>query len=270
MLSRTTWRACEIENMRLQGKRAVITGAANGIGRAIATTMSREGAAVVLADIDSDRGQEVVETIRSADGQAEFIRTDVTDSSEVASLVEQAAAALNGIDTWVNNAGSSLTEDLLEIEPDQWRDELRLNLESHFLTSREVLPTMIASGGGSLVNVSSVNALWAIGETGYSAAKAGLISLTKNIAVRYGRDGIRANVICPGTIGTQRCLDYWQQKAGALEKLLPWYPLQRLGDPEDVAWLAIFLASDESAFITGATIPVDGGLTAGSPLFGTL
>lgn len=256
--------------MRLRGKRAVVTGAANGIGRAIATALAAQGAAVVLADIADDGGQQVAEAICQAGGQAEFVHADVTDPAEVASLVEQAARELDGIDTWINNAGASLTEDLLEIDPECWRDDLRLNLESHFLASREVLPAMISSGGGSLVNISSVNALWAIGETGYSAAKAGLISLTKNIAVRYGREGIRANVICPGTIGTERGLAYWEQKAGALEKLLPWYPLQRLGEPEDVAWLAVFLASDESAFITGATIPVDGGLTAGSPLFGTL
>ena len=117
---------------------------------------------------------------------------------------------------------------------------------------------------------SSVNALWSIGEFGYSAAKAGLIQFTKNIAVTYGPQGIRGNVICPGTIATESGAAYWDKKAGAKERLLKWYPLGRLGRPEDVALMALYLASDESSFVTGATMVIDGGLTAGSRLFGNL
>jgi 3-oxoacyl-[acyl-carrier protein] reductase len=170
----------------------------------------------------------------------------------------------------MNNAGASLTEDLLDIEPDAWQSDLSLNLTSHYLCTRAALPVMIRGGGGNVINTSSVNGLWAIGEFGYSAAKAALISFTKNVAVTYGSQGIRANVICPGTIDTERGGAYWDQKAGGKEKLLKWYPLGRLGRPDDVANLALYLASDESSFVTGATMVIDGGLTAGSQLFGNL
>jgi len=208
--------------------------------------------------------------IREAGGKADFFAADITDKDAVAALVASADSLLGGIDVWMNNAGASLTEDLLDIEPDAWQSDLRLNLTSHYLCTRAVLPVMIRGGGGSVINTSSVNALWASGEFGYSAAKAALISFTKNVAVTYGSLVIRANVICPGTIDTERGGAYWDQKAGGKEKLLKWYPLGRLGRPEDVANLALYLASDEASFVTGATMVIDGGLTAGSRLFGSL
>jgi NAD(P)-dependent dehydrogenase (short-subunit alcohol dehydrogenase family) len=256
--------------MRLRDKRAVVTGGAHGIGRATAIAFARQGARVVIADIDDQAGEATARAIREADGTADFIAADVTDEAAVAALVARADELLGGIDVWMNNAGTSLTEDLLEIEPDAWNADLSLNLTSHFLCARRALPVMIRCGGGSLISVSSVNGLWAIGEFGYSAAKAGLISFTKNVAVTYGSQGIRANLICPGTIDTERGGAYWDQKAGAKEKLVKWYPVGRLGRPEDVAHLAVYLASDESSFVSGSTIVLDGGLTAGSPLFGNL
>jgi NAD(P)-dependent dehydrogenase (short-subunit alcohol dehydrogenase family) len=255
--------------MRLQGKRAVVTGGASGIGRATAERFAREGARVLIADRNLEAGAAAVEAIRGDGGQADFIPTEMTDEASVAGLFAQADSLMGGIDVLVSNAGWSLTEDLLGIEPADWQRDVTLNLTSHYLAARAALPIMIR-GGGSIVTISSVNALWCIGEFGYSAAKAGLISLTKNLAVTYGPRGIRANVICPGTIATEAGAAYWDQKAGAKEKLLKWYPLGRLGRPEDVANLALFLASDESSFVTGATMVVDGGLTAGSRLFGNL
>ncbi len=259
--------------MRLQDKRAVVTGAANGIGLATATLFARHGAHVVIADIEEEEEEEeegaaAAQAIREAGGQAAFFAMDITDKDAVATLVASADRLLGGIDVWMNNVGNSLTEDLLDIEPDAWQSDLDLNLTTHYLCTRAVLPVMIRRGGGSVINTSSVNALWAIGEFGYSAAKAALISFTKNVAVTYGSHGIRANVICPGTIDTERGGAYWDRKAGAKEKLLKWYPLGRLGRPEDVANLALYLASDESSFVTGATMVIDGGLTAGSQLFG--
>jgi 3-oxoacyl-[acyl-carrier protein] reductase len=256
--------------MRLLDKRAVVTGAAQGIGRATASLLARQGARVILADIDAEAGAAAAESIRGAGGQAEFVAADVTDERAVNALVAHAGACLGGLDVWVSNAGDSLTEDLLEIEPETWSADLTLNLTSHYLGTRAALPLMIRGGGGSLIYVSSVNALWAIGEFGYSAAKAGLISLAKNVAVTYGPQGIRSNVICPGTIETERGAAYWDRKAGSRERLLKWYPVRRLGKPEDVAALALYLASDESSFMTGSAIVLDGGLTAGSRLFGTI
>ena len=254
--------------MRLQDKRAVVTGGAHGIGRTTATFFAREGARVAIADIDCQAGEAAAQAIRDAGGSADFIAADVTDEAVVAELVARADELLGGIDVWMNNAGTSLTEDLLDIEADAWNADLSLNLTSHFLCARCALPVMIRCGGGSLISVSSVNGLWAVGELGYSSAKAGLIAFTRNIAVTYGPQGIRANVICPGTIDTERGGAYWDQKAGAKEKVVKWYPVGRLGQPEDVAHMAVFLASDESGFVSGSTMVVDGGLTAGSRLFG--
>ncbi len=254
--------------MRLQGKRAIVTGGASGIGRATAELFAREGANVVIADRNQAAGAKTVDAIRQAGGHVEFVAADVTESEAVDSLIARSIEHLGGIDVLVSNAGWSLTEDLADLKPEDWEADVRLNLTSHYLVTRAVLPAMMSAGGGSIVTISSVNAVWCIGEFGYSAAKAGLVSLTRNIAVTYGPDGIRANVICPGTIATEAGAAYWDQKAGSRDKLLKWYPLRRLGRPEDVAFMALYLAGDESSFVTGATMVIDGGLTAGSRLFG--
>ena len=256
--------------MRLENKRAVVTGGANGIGRTTALFFARQGARVVIADIERQAGEDTVEKIRDEGGDADFIAADTTDARAVEALVRGADELLGGIDVLMSNAGTSLTEDLLDIDPEAWNADLTLNLTSHYLCTRRALPVMVRGGGGSLIYTSSVNGLWAIGEFGYSAAKAGLISFARNVAVTYGAQGIRANVVCPGTIDTERGGAYWDDKAGGKEKVVKWYPVGRLGRPEDVAHMAVYLASDESSFVSGSTLVVDGGLTAGSRLFGTL
>jgi NAD(P)-dependent dehydrogenase (short-subunit alcohol dehydrogenase family) len=254
--------------MRLQNKRAVVTGSAWGIGRAIARKFAGEGARVVVADKDVPAGNETRDAIRADGGIAEFVEVDVTQEDAVQRLVDASDAWLGGIDIWVNNAGTGLTEDLLDMPTEAWRADVDLNLTSHFLCARAALPIMIRGGGGSLITISSVNALWSIGEFGYSAAKAAILQFTKNIAVTYGSRGIRANAICPGTIDTESGGAYWDEKIGGKEKIVKWYPVGRLGKAEDVAHAALFFASDESSFVSGATLVVDGGLTAGGPLFG--
>ena len=249
----------------LAGARCLVTGASSGIGRATALALADCGAVVAVTGRDVSALSAVAERTGGPVVTGDLVVPGVAED-----VVARAAFSLGGIDVLVSNAGWSLTEDLLGIEPEDWHRDVTLNLTSHYLATHAVLPIMIRGGGGSIVTISSVNALWCIGEFGYSAAKAGLISLTKNLAVTYGPQGVRANVICPGTIATEAGAAYWDQKAGAKEKLLKWYPLGRLGRPEDVANLALFLASDESSFVTGATMVVDGGLTAGSRLFGNL
>lgn len=256
--------------MRLKDKRTVVTGAANGIGRAIAAMFAAEGAQVTFCDIDVAGGTQLGQQLESGGRHGWFVEADVTDDAAVKRLVDTAVQHMGGIDVWVNNVGTSFTEDLLDIDPANWRKDIDLNLNSHFACAQAALPVMIRGGGGSLITISSVNALWSIGEFGYSAAKAALIQFTKNIAVTYGHQGIRANVICPGTIDTESGGAYWDDKIGGKDKIVKWYPVGRLGRAEDVAYSAVFLASDESSFISGATLVVDGGLTAGSALFGRI
>jgi NAD(P)-dependent dehydrogenase (short-subunit alcohol dehydrogenase family) len=176
--------------MRLAGKRAVVTGGANGIGLAMTSVYAREGARVIITDIDLAAGKSAVKAISAQGGQAEFVAADMTDEQAVAGLVARSVELLGGIDVWVSNAGTSLTEDLLQIEAAAWEADLRLNLTSHYLGARAVIPVIIEGGGGSLITISSVNALWSIGEFGYSDAKAGLIQFTRNIVVTYGPQGI--------------------------------------------------------------------------------
>lgn len=255
--------------MRLSNKRAVVTGGGSGIGQATAQMFARHGASVVVADINKDAGSGTVESIRIAGGNADYVHTDVTDAEEVAKLIAEADTLMAGIDVWVNCVGMSLGPSLLhDIEPGQWTANIELNLTSQYLCCRGVLPVMIRGGGGSILSISSVNGLWCIGEFAYSAAKAAVVSMVKNIAVNYGPEGIRANVICPGSINSPRGIEHWKKNPGAEKRKAKWYPLGRLGEPEDVANLAVFLASDESSFMTGATLVLDGGLTAGSRFFG--
>jgi NAD(P)-dependent dehydrogenase (short-subunit alcohol dehydrogenase family) len=248
--------------MRLDGKVAIITGAGSGIGKATAEIFAREGASVVIAERDGDRGGAVAEGINAAGGKALSRQVDVTDSSAVNDLVKQTVEAFGQIDILVNNAGASFKQDLLQIDDADWQASLDLILTAPFYGARAVLPHMIEQKSGSIINISSVRGMSATGEEGYSAAKAGLINLTLNMAVRYGKHGVRTNAICPGTVktgltaGLENVPDVEQHVAAR-------HPLGRLGEPEDVANCCLYLASEESSWVTGAIIPVDGGLIAG-------
>jgi NAD(P)-dependent dehydrogenase (short-subunit alcohol dehydrogenase family) len=163
----------------------------------------------------------------------------------------------------VNNAGFSAGDGLLEIDEATWDLNMAVVLKGAFLFTRAVLPTMVQRGRGAIVNVASVNGLTGLGEEAYSAAKAGLINLTQNVAVRYGQRGVRANVVCPGTVRTPAWGPVLAEEPRIFERLAEWYPLGRVGEPEEVAQAVLFLASDASAWTTGVVLPVDGGLTAG-------
>ncbi|MCL5960055.1 MAG: SDR family oxidoreductase [Chloroflexi bacterium] len=252
--------------MRLQDKVAVITGASSGIGRAAATLFAREGARVVVADIDEVEGHSTVSRVRKQDGQAEFIRTDVSSSKDVQSMVGFTVEKYGKIDVLFANAGLEiigLTGDTTEEEYDHMMEVL---LKGVWLCAKYCLPAMIENGGGSIVNTASVAGLVAWPGGGiYGTAKAGVIGLTRAIAVDYARHHIRCNCICPGNIWTplsEKYVALQPNPAAAREALDRAHPLGRSGSPEEAAQVALFLASDESSFVTGATYTVDGGLTA--------
>lgn len=249
--------------MQLANRTAVITGAGSGIGRAAAQRFAAEGARVVVADINDAAGMETVAKIEDDSGTARFVHTDVTATAEVEAMVSQTIDAYDSIDILVNNAYFCDGDDILTVDEEQWNRNIRGCLSSAFLCCKAALPHMIDQGKGAIVNIASVNGLLGLGEEAYSAAKAGIISLTQNIAVRYGEQGIRVNSICPGSIQTPAWTAVLEKDPDLFERLSKWYPLKRVGKPEEIAAAAFFLVSDQASFITGTNLIVDGGLTAG-------
>ena len=240
---------------RLAGKRAIVTGGGSGIGRAISRRFAAEGATVIVADLVGERAEEVAAEIGGTGVQA-----DVTIAADVGRLVDGAGS----VDVLVNNAGGGMADDLLEISEEEWDTDVEVNLKSAFLCSKAVLPGMIERGSGVILNISSVNGMAFFANEPYSAAKAGLISLTRSMAVRYGKHGIRAVAIAPGTIRSPLWQERVDKEPAIFERLVRWYPLGRVGEPEDVANAAAFLASDDASWITGEVLRVDGGLLAGN------
>lgn len=250
--------------MRLQDQRAFVTGGGSGIGQAICRLFAAQGAQVAIVDRVLERAQATLAQIEAAGGHGLALYADVSEQATVNAAANAALDHLGRVDILVNNAGLAIGDDILTFDEVTWDLNLAVVLKSVYLCSRALLPSMLGRGRGAIVNIASVNGLTGIGEEGYSAAKAGVINLTQNLAVRYGRQGIRVNVICPGTIQTPIWQSRVEQDPRVFERLAQWYPLGRVGQPDDVAKAALFLASDDAAWITGATLNVDGGLMAGS------
>jgi NAD(P)-dependent dehydrogenase (short-subunit alcohol dehydrogenase family) len=250
--------------MRLRDQIAIVTGGGSGIGQAICELFAREGAGVVAADRYLERAQETAGRITAAGGSALAVQADVADHAAVEAMVARTVDAYGKVDILVNNAAVAEGDDILTYDEHVWEMNLNVVLKSVFLCSRAVLPGMIARRRGAIVNIASVNGLTGLGEEAYSAAKAGVVNLTKNLAVKYGRYQIRANAIAPGTIQTPIWRARLQEVPDVFDRLARWYPLGRVGQPEDVAKAALFLASDDAAWITGTVLNVDGGLLAGS------
>ncbi|NTF85722.1 SDR family oxidoreductase [Agrobacterium rhizogenes] len=239
---------------------AIVTGAAGDIGRAIARRLADDHDIVLLADIDPAAAEAAAREL----GQAErfvAVKVDVTSEADTVNMAK-VAAGLGVVRTLVNNAGAARAVSLHDTTPEIWRADNALNLEAAFLCFRAA-EDMLKASKGSLINIASVNGMAVFGHPAYSAAKAGLLHFTRLVAVEYGKFGIRANAVAPGTVRTQA----WEARASAnpnvFEEARRWYPLQRVVDPADVANAVGFLASPLAASITGVCLPVDCGLTAG-------
>ncbi len=254
--------------MRILDRVAIVTGAGSGIGRAIAVRFAAEGATVVVADRDTERATETAAILADAGAATDAVTVDVSQADQVIAMVERTIERFGRVDVLVNNAGMSKGNDILTIDEETWDLNLEIVLKSVYLCSKAVLPGMIARGSGVILNISSVNGLTGVGEEAYGAAKAGMINLTQNMAVKYGPSGIRVNCIAPGTIRTPAWKERFAQDPEVFERLARWYPLRRVGEPEDIANAALFLASDEAGWITGEVLTVDGGLLAGNGLIG--
>ncbi|MBT5874224.1 MAG: glucose 1-dehydrogenase [Candidatus Latescibacteria bacterium] len=249
--------------MRLSGKIAIITGSASGIGKATAIRFAHEGASVAVTDLNTAGGQSTVDEIKATGGSAFFIEADVSNEASVVSMTEAVIDAQGRVDILVNNAAICEGMDVLDIASETWDRNLSVVLRSVYLCSRAVLPHMITRKQGSIVNIASVNGITAVGNAAYSAAKAGVINLTQNMACSYGEYGIRVNAIAPGTIRTEIWAEREKSNPNVFDDIADWYPLKRVGKPDEIASTALFLASDEASFATGALFVIDGGLTAG-------
>lgn len=249
---------------RLDNKAVVITGAASGMGRATALLFAREGARLLLADVDAAGGEDVTAAIVAQGGTALFRQVDVSRAVEVEGMIRAAQEAFGRLDVLFNNAGIEGESGwLADCTEENWDRVLAVNLKGVFLGMKYALPLMVAQQGGSIINTASVAGMvgWRAAAA-YSAAKAGVINLTRTAALEYARYNIRVNAICPGVIHTPLLERVHGGNVEGNERLLAMQPMPRLGRPEDVAYMALFLASDESAYVTGAALPVDGGYTA--------
>jgi len=256
---------------RLDGKVVFLTGAGAGIAKATAKACVREGARVALAEIDDAAGGAAEREIRASGGDALFVRTDVTKDDSVKRSIALAAAKFGRLDVLFNCAGGSLQEDapVHEMDLDVWNRTIALNLLHPFLSCRHGIPHLIEAGGGAIINVTSHLGLMGSLKPAYAACKGGIISFTKTLAAQYVEYGIRANAIAPGSVRTERQIKRYENKdfmlaekpsrqareRAAFHKL---YPYSK-GEPEDIAAIAVFLASDESRMLTGTTIAADGG-----------
>ena len=252
--------------MRLKDKVVVVTGAASGIGKEISLTFAREGARQVLADINVGGGEETVSEIEALQGEAFFVETDVALSDSVSNLVDKAIERFGRLDVMVNNAGIEVFQRLADTEEKMWDRLISINLKGVFLGTKHAVPKMIENGGGAIINMASVAGIMGAGGLGaYNASKGGVVLLTKNTAMDYGQKNIRANCLCPGFIATPM-VEAIMSMPGAEEvnkSILDLCPAGRLGKPEEVAHCAVFLASDESSYINGHALVVDGGMSAG-------
>lgn len=252
--------------MKLKDKVAVVTGSTRGIGQGIARVFSLEGAYVIIVARGEDAGKKMAEELGASEGKAVFIKTDVSDSESVQNMIRTTVDKFGKLDILVNNAGYHISKNVEETSEDEWEFIINTNLRSTFLCSKYAI-SPLRKARGCIINISSMVGLVGQPNAGaYSATKGGQIAMSKGMALDFAKDGIRVNVICPGWIQTPLVDDWFSQQKdekAAREYIFGAHPLGRIGTSEECGRAALFLASDDSAFITGITLNLDGGITLG-------
>ncbi len=252
--------------MRLREKVVLITGAAAGMGRLAARTFAREGARVVAVDLAEDAGREVEAEVTGDGGQALFVRADVAREDQVRLAVQRAEERFGRLDVLYNNAGIFPERDgsVVDLEEAVWDQVMAVNLKGIYLCCKHAIPALLRSGGGSVINVASFVALVgsSVPQDAYTASKGGVIALTKSLAVQFGPRGIRANAIAPGPIETPLLTSWLLTNPEAKQRRLGRIPMGRFGRPDDIVQMALYLASDESTWVNGSVLVVDGGITS--------
>jgi NAD(P)-dependent dehydrogenase (short-subunit alcohol dehydrogenase family) len=242
---------------KLQGKVAVITGGASGIGAATARLFVAEGAKVVLVDLNEEKGKEFEQELKALSYEALFVKANITSEEDVADVFKQAVETFGKVDVVFNNAGIGRVHSSHDLEYSEWRNTVNVDLDGVFLVAREAIREMLKNGGGAIVNTASMYGwVGSPGSAAYNAAKGGVINLTRSLALEYAGQNIRINALCPGFIDTPIIPEEMKQ---ALAEITP---LKRLGKAEEMAKAVLFMASDDSTFMTGNTLTVDGGYTA--------
>lgn len=251
--------------MEFENKVAVVTGAGMGIGQAIATAFAQEGASVAVVDINAETGNGAVREIQDGGGQAIFIEADVSKAVEAQRIATETVATFGGLDILVNNAGIQHYGSVVETTEAEWDRVIGVNLKSVYLCSKYCIPEIQKRGGGAVINIASVQGLASQARVApYSASKGGVISLTRNMAIDFALSNIRVNCVCPGSIDTPMlrwAAELTGNPQGAIREWGDLHVLKRVGKPEEVAQVVLFLASERSSFVTGAAYVVDGGLT---------
>ena len=249
--------------MRLEGRKAIVTGGASGIGAAIVEAFLQEGAAVAVADLTEPGGTTAAESASGDKAQPFFVSVDVSDHVSIEAMVAEAVDRLGGLDILVNNAGIGTPGKLMDTEYDDWNRMIAVNLTGTFLVSKLALPHLLNGGDGCIINMASAGGLVGVKDrVAYCATKGGVISLTRSIAVDYVDQGLRCNAICPGTVDTpwvERMVSQYADPESAKAAMVARQPMGRLGRPDEIAQAAVYLATPAAGFVTGTCLVIDGG-----------
>jgi len=251
--------------MRLEGRAALITGAASGIGRETSLLFAKEGAKIIAADVNDSGGEETVDLVKSGGGAAVFVHADVSEREDCEGMIRTAESTFGKLDVLFNNAGimHGSDDDAVSTDEDVWNLTMAINLKGVFLGCKYGIPALRRAGGGSIINTASFVALMgaATPQLAYTASKGGVLAMTRELAVIHARENIRVNALCPGPLRTELLMSFLDTEEKKQRRLVH-IPMGRFGEAKEVARAALYLASDDSSFMTGSSLTVDGGITS--------